>query len=202
MHSFSTHRSVGALLTTFIFALLLFLNGNIEPIWQLAQRRQPLYESISLFNSSSDTTAVANLSSHQHASPHSHPRLHSLHAINRRAPTLSYSDAIYKGDKLTKLVLDAFDGKHPAGQDFGPEDVKNGWTRESFPFPRPIPTSFKDPLKAIGKTLGIGERLPTSSETYFINLIQDQPFQNILGQTMQVSQHRITESFFLRRQNC
>ncbi|KAI4172110.1 MAG: hypothetical protein LQ343_003758 [Gyalolechia ehrenbergii] len=176
MYSIPIRRSFGALLALILSALL-FSSWNNGSARRLA-KRQPLVEN-SLIPNSSSATNVSHFHGRHHI-PLKHSDLHTSHIIQKRARTLSYHDAVCKGRLLSGQILEVHEGKRTPGREFGVSDIQNGWSRQEFP--RPIPATFDEPFKAIGRTLpNIGERIPETSETHLVDLVQDKPFRNSAG---------------------
>ncbi|KAL8970156.1 MAG: hypothetical protein Q9183_001652 [Haloplaca sp. 2 TL-2023] len=108
--------------------------------------------------------------------------IHESTVLTKRAPTLTYANAVCKGRKLyNELILPAFEGSGNPGTEFGEKDINNGWTREETS--RRIPLGFQEALKSIGKNVfpSIGEQLPNLDEIKHINLVQDKGFKNFKG---------------------
>lgn len=186
MHPISSRRSFGALIALIVSALLL-LTWNNESTRRLA-KRQPLVENSLLLNSSS-ATDVSHLL-RRHDIPLKHSRFHTSHIIQKRVGTLDYKVTVCKGQKLNGLISDVLEGRRTPSRDYGPDDIRNGWSREGLP--RGIPDTFDVPFKAIGKTLpDVGERLPELSETHVVDLVQDMPFRNSAGKKQKVRRHRM-----------
>lgn len=184
MYSIPIRRSFGALLALILSALL-FSSWNNGSARRLA-KRQPLVEN-SLIPNSSSATNVSHFHGRHHI-PLKHSDLHTSHIIQKRARTLSYHDAVCKGRLLSGQILEVHEGKRTPGREFGVSDIQNGWSRQEFP--RPIPATFDEPFKAIGRTLpNIGERIPETSETHLVDLVQDKPFRNSAGKKQNVRQH-------------
>ncbi|KAL8978920.1 MAG: hypothetical protein Q9177_006273 [Variospora cf. flavescens] len=176
MHPIPIRRSFGALLALIVSALLISDWKN-RYTGRLA-KRQLLVENSLIINSSSATN-VSHLFNRHHI-PLKHSHLHTSHITRKRARTLSYHDAVCKGQKLIGQIQEVFEGKRAPGREYGPDDIQNGWSRQGLP--RGIPDTFDEPFMAIGKTLpNIGERIPETSETYVVDLVQDQPFRNSAG---------------------
>ncbi|KAL8938122.1 MAG: hypothetical protein Q9216_004061 [Gyalolechia sp. 2 TL-2023] len=184
MHPIPFRRSFGALLALIISALLIS-NWNNIPIGRLA-KLEPVVEQDLIFNSSSAPNhAHAHAHAHvvHHYTPLKHSHLHRPHV--KRARTLTYHDAVCKGQKLNQQIQEVHDGKRAPGRDFGDKDIDNGWSKQIFP--RAIPETFDEPFRAIGKTLpNIGERIPEIGETVHIDLVQDKGFKNSNGKKMKV----------------
>lgn len=182
MHPILIRRSLGALLALIVSSLL-FLIWDNGSTGRLA-RRQLVIEDSLVLNSSSATNASRLLSRHDISLKHSN--LHTSH-ITKRA--LSYHDAACKGRQLLGWIAEVHEGKRTPAAEFGQKDIDNGWSKEGFP--RIIPSAFDEPFKAIGKSLeNVGERIPTLSETFHIDLVQNKPFRNSFGQNMKVIRQR------------
>lgn len=194
MHPIPIRRSFGALLALIVSALLLsdWKNGYTGRL----AKRQLLVENSLIINSSSATN-VSHLFNRHHI-PLKHSHLHTSHTTQKRARTLNYHDAVCKGQKLIGQIQEVFEGKRAPGREYGPDDIQNGWSRQGLP--RGIPDAFDEPFMAIGKTLpNIGERIPETSETYVVDLVQDQPFRNSAGKKQKVT--RTDGSFPTKREN-
>ncbi|KAL8789484.1 MAG: hypothetical protein Q9213_001097 [Squamulea squamosa] len=177
MHITPIHRSFAAFLVLLVTAILLSL-WNGEPATHLV-KRQPLTETALLLNTSLAAIAAQFLDVKE--PPPNTPDILTSHVVSKRARTLTYHEALCKGQVLYyKVILGAFEGKGTPSKEYGPDDIKNGWTRETLS--RAIPSGFDEAFKKIGKDLpNVGERVPEISETYGINLVQDQPFINSAG---------------------
>ncbi|KAL8772420.1 MAG: hypothetical protein Q9209_002371 [Squamulea sp. 1 TL-2023] len=177
MHLIPVHRSFAAFLFLLVSAVLLS-SWNGEPTIRLA-KRQPSTEAALLLNSSLAAIAARYLEIKEYPLDIQEPR--TSHIVNKRARTLTYHEALCKGQELYyKVILGAFEGQGTSSKEYGPDDIKNGWTRETLI--RSIPGGFNEAFKRIGKDLpNVGGRVPESSETYGINLVQDQPFVNSAG---------------------
>lgn len=182
MYSIPIRRSFGVILALILPALLLSLWNNKSAS---IEKRELLTEESSILNSSTDTSVSYPAVRHDHRHAHSHIYTPKSHAIEKRARTLTFADAVCKGRKLYGQIQDAFEGKHPSGYEFGQKDIVNGWTREQYP--RGLPSTFDDPFKAIGKTIpNLGDRIPESGETLMVDLILDQPYRNAAGKQQKV----------------
>lgn len=113
-----------------------------------------------------------------------------LISSKKRVGTLDYKVTVCKGQKLNGLISDVLEGRRTPSHDYGPDDIRNGWSREGLS--RGIPDTFDVPFKAIGKILpDVGERLPELSETHVVDLVQDMPFRNSAGKKQKVRRYRM-----------
>ncbi|KAL8733753.1 MAG: hypothetical protein Q9166_001947 [cf. Caloplaca sp. 2 TL-2023] len=182
MHLIPVHRSFGAFLVLLVSAILLSTWNHGSATRYLAKRR-PLNEN-TLFPGipSSATATIATQLFGVHDYQLNLSDTHLSHVINKRARTLTYKNAACAGRKLYyEVIQNAFSGKGTSAKDYGENDIKNGWTRETL-F-RSIPSGFEEAFKMIGKNIfpNIGERIPSLEETFGINLVQDQNFVNSAG---------------------
>lgn len=108
----------------------------------------------------------------------------SPHVLRKR--DLDYQTAKCKGKVLYDNIQAAFQGKASLGSiyEFSTESLENGWRYEDEV--EDLDTTWYPALKMIGLTLGIGDRVPTESETLVVGVSQSVPYKNAMGQSVQV----------------
>ncbi|KAL9054269.1 MAG: hypothetical protein Q9206_003609 [Seirophora lacunosa] len=107
----------------------------------------------------------------------------SPHVLRKR--DLDYQTAKCKGKVLYDNIQAAFQGKASLGSiyEFSTESLENGWRYEDEV--EDLDTTWYPALKMIGLTLGIGDRVPTESETLVVGVSQSVPYKNAMGQSVQ-----------------
>lgn len=108
----------------------------------------------------------------------------SPHVLRKR--DLDYQTAKCKGKVLYDNIQAAFQGKTSLGSvyEFSTESLENGWRYEDEV--EDLDTTWYPALKMIGLTLGIGDRVPTESETLVVGVSQSVPYKNAMGQSVEV----------------
>ena len=184
-------RNFGVLATLAISILLLWNKG---PSLRLAKRQSVAQPSHDLNFAPSPGLEYSSAFHEPYYPTHknfSHYHFHhqSSHEFDKRARTLTYRDAVCRGQKLYGQIIDAWADRIPAGREYGPDDINNGWTK--YPNLEKVPDNFVEPIKAIGRnTPGVGAREPTEAEANLIKLLQDRPFRNAAGEEKQVPNPR------------
>ncbi|KAL8853715.1 MAG: hypothetical protein Q9221_001526 [Calogaya cf. arnoldii] len=107
--------------------------------------------------------------------------LTSQHHLVKRA--LNYNEAVCKGRELWDAIQAAFNGQRPAGPNFGPNELRNGWTESPITgglggLPPGWDTAFATFQDA-------GGRAPTEAQIKSLRTTQDKPFRNAQGSQVQ-----------------
>ncbi|KAI4279924.1 MAG: hypothetical protein L6R38_004864 [Xanthoria sp. 2 TBL-2021] len=177
--------AISRTLGTFLVLLNSVLLLSIRPIQQNGHHRreqvvrpQSFQDVEFALNITSDgTRTVARLFGQQDQKL----KLTSQHHLFERA--LAYQYAVCKGGDLWDMVQEAFDGRRPAGHNFGPNDLANGWTETPITgglggLPPGWDAAFATFPTMSGKA-------PTAAEIHNLYTVQDKPFRNSQGDQIQ-----------------
>ncbi|KAL8936071.1 MAG: hypothetical protein Q9211_004364 [Gyalolechia sp. 1 TL-2023] len=169
MHAISTSRILGAILALLVSALLLFANWNDDIVRHLANRHQPSVEANApSFNASLTSTETLSFRRYE--------PLHPLPLVNKRS--LDYETARCKGEKLYEKIKAGYQDKTTSSID--QSSIDNGWDRDDDD--GGIDVRWDDFFKQ-----EFGGRVPTKSESLWIDLRQTKPYKNAKGQQIDVN---------------
>lgn len=169
-------RSLGAFMVLAVSIILLsaykiFAEPNHEVLQKLASRHVAIHE-----HSSKNVRSIALPYGHENYS-HNFSTLFAQPLLVKRAPytPLTYEQAICNGEKLLDRINQVQQGTAPGGQDFGEDDLKNGWTQ--------LPTMHHEMDAEWDKWFDeVIDRVPGRNEISSIKVINDKGFRSASGQ--------------------
>lgn len=175
MHAISILRSLRASLVLLISALLLFAYRNDDIVKNLVNRHQPNgEENAPKINSSSTSTVTLPFGRYEYNRYFS--SLHPLPLVNKRS--LDYETAKCKGAKLYDMIKAAYQDQTTSSIDVS--SIDNGWDRDDDT--GGIDVRWDDFFKETFQG-----KVPTKSESLWINLRQNKPYKNAKGEQINVS---------------